>query len=293
MQIHWLITIVSEMKTYKEFLITTEPFAPEMVSSILWELNILGVNEDVNCIKVYATDPDLKETHVREALQRLKDEKMIFNYNVELNVYEDQNWNEEWEKTINVIEVSDKIIIKPTFREHTAKPGQLVITIDPKMSFGTGEHQTTKLCLLLIDKYIKPGMKMLDVGTGTAVLPIAAVKLGASYALGIDNDEWCLDNGLENCQLNYTGDKVEIRTGEIKDVSDKDFDLITANIQKNILLDIAADILLRLKNKGVLILSGLLKEDEEDVKSAYSSLGLEFIETQTMEAWIALVFNRP
>lgn len=285
--------IVSEMKTYKEFLITSEPFAPEMMSSVLWELNILGINEDVNCLKVFAVDPELKESHVRSALQRLQDEKMIFNFNVELNVYEDQNWNEEWEKTINVIEVSDKIIIKPTFRQHEAKPGQLILTIDPKMSFGTGEHQTTRLCLLLIDKYIKPGVKMLDVGTGTAVLPIAAVKLGASHAIGIDNDEWCLDNGNENCQLNNVTESVDIRTGEIKDVTDMDFDLVVANIQKNVLLDIAFDIFVRIKPGGILILSGLLKEDEEDIKTAYSSLGLVFKETRVMEAWIALVFDRP
>lgn len=280
------------MKTYKEYLITAEPFIPEILSSILWELNITGINEDVDCIKIFTTDPDLKEEDVRGALDKLKKENMLRSYNVETNVHEDKNWNEEWEKNINVIEVSDKIVIKPTFREYQEKPGQLILTIDPKMSFGTGEHQTTKLCLLMVDKYIKPNMRMLDVGTGTAVLAIAAVKLGASEALAIDNDEWCYDNGVENCALNNAGDKVEIRTSVIEDIPENAFDLVTANIQKNILLTIVKEIYSRMKEGGILILSGLLIEDEEDIKKSYTDIGFKFLETQTMDVWISVVFSK-
>ena len=146
------------MKYYKEFIVTTEPFLSDLVSGALWELEITGVNEEVNCIKVFADGGSpLNADDLSSELKKLVDQKMLRSFNVEENLLEDKNWNEEWEKNTNVIEVSDKIAVKPTFRDFEPKPGQLVITIDPKMSFGTGEHQTTKLILLLLEKYVRGG----------------------------------------------------------------------------------------------------------------------------------------
>jgi ribosomal protein L11 methyltransferase len=213
---------------------------------------------------------------------------MIFNFSVEENLIEDKNWNEEWEKSVRVIEVSDKLVIKPTFKDYQAKPGQIIIIIDPKMSFGTGEHQTTKLVLQFLEKNVKNGIRVLDVGSGTGVLAIAAVKLGAESAIAIDNDEWCYDNGRENCRLNSVDKEVDVKLGEIKDIAGNNFDLITANIQKNILLDIAEEIKNRLKPGGLLILSGLLYNDEEDIVKKYSSLNFEMLEKKSLDEWMAV-----
>jgi ribosomal protein L11 methyltransferase len=280
------------MKKYKEFLITAEPFNAEILSGILWEFNITGINEDVNCLKVFSDDLTLSPEELKTGLQKLKDEKLIRNFTIEENILEQRNWNEEWEQSINVIEVSDKIVIKPTFRDYNEKPGQIVLTIDPKMSFGTGEHQTTKLILTLLEKYTSHGAQILDLGSGTGVLAICALKLGAAHAIAIDIDEWCLDNAIENSELNKVRDLIDIRQGEIKDISESEFDLILANIQKNILLEIASEIFSRVKTGGTVILSGLLTEDEDDIKAAYSGLGLRFIETKTLDPWIAMVFTR-
>ena len=279
------------MKFYKEYTVTAEPFIPEILSSILWELEITGINEEVNCLKVFASENSGIDTEkVSELLKRLVREKMIFNFNVEENLVEDKNWNEEWEKSIKVTEVSNKIIIKPTFREYKAKPGQIVITIDPKMSIGTGEHQTTKLVLWSLEDKVEKGIKVLDVGSGTSILAIACAKLGASKVIAVDNDEWCYSNGKENCELNMVSEKVDVRLGEIKDVDEKDFDLITANIQKNILMDIAGEIKKRIKKGGKLILSGLLFTDENDILSKYTSLGFKLEEEKSLDEWIALAF---
>ncbi len=280
------------MKFYKEFTITAEPFNQEIISSLLWELEITGINEEVNCLKVFALEnSNVSTDEISELLNRLVREKMIFKFRIEENLLEEKNWNEEWEKSVNVIEVSDKIIIKPTFREYKANPGQIVITIDPKMSFGTGEHQTTKLMLRFLEKKVKKGMKVLDVGSGTSVLSIASIKLGAANIIAIDNDEWCYSNGKENCELNSVNEKVDIRLGEIKDVDEKNFDLITANIQKNILLDIAGKIKDRIKKGGILILSGLLFSDENDIIEKYSHLGFKLIEKKSLDEWIALLMK--
>ena len=282
------------MKFYKEFTITAEPFNPEIISSLMWELEITGINEEVNCLKVFASENSpINTQEISNLLKRLVGEKMLFSFNIEENLLEEKNWNEEWEKSIKITEVSDRIIIKPTFREYKAKPDQIVITIDPKMSFGTGEHQTTKLVLQFLEENVEKDMKVLDVGSGTSILAIASVKLGAANVIAIDNDEWCYLNGKENCELNSVTEDVDVRLGEIKDVAEKNFDLVTANIQKNIIIDIAEEIRDRIKKRGILILSGLLLTDENDILKKYTALGFEFKEKKSLDEWIALSFIMP
>jgi ribosomal protein L11 methyltransferase len=280
------------MKKYKEFLITAEPFNSELISGVLWESNISGINEEVNCIKVFTDDLSLSLEELKKRLQNLKNENLLFSFTIEENIYENKNWNEEWEHSINIIEVSDKIVIKPTFRNYIAKPGQIVLIIDPKMSFGTGEHQTTQLVLILLEKYVSSGARVLDVGSGSGILAIASLKLGAQHATAIDIDDWCYNNAIENSKLNNVDDAIDVIQGEITDIKVTDFDLILANIQKNILLDIAPEIYSRLKPGGIIILSGLLDYDEADIQNDFSALGLSFLETKTMDSWIALVFQK-
>src|SRR3990172_5350616 len=278
-------------KTYKEFHIRTNPFIPEIISGLLWELSISGLTEESDFIKVFSPEHNLFKKEIETLLKRLVDEKVIDEFSVEEYELENKNWNEEWEKNLNIIKVTDRILIKPSYKEYISSSNEIVITIDPKMSFGTGEHQTTKLMLKLIENYVKPGMKILDVGSGTAVLSIASVKLGAYRAVAIDNDELCFENGIENCRINNVQHKVEIKTGEIKEISGNEFDIILANIQKNILLDIAHDLKSKLKKNGLLILSGLLVEDEADMVDYYGRLNFTFIEKESMDEWIAIVFK--
>lgn len=280
------------MKKYKDFLVTAEPFNSELLSSALWELDIDGLFEDVNCLHIYASEKSsISLDDVNRELDKLKNQNMIFNFSVEENIVADKNWNEEWEKSINVINVTDRITIKPTFREYNAGANEIVIIIDPKMSFGTGEHQTTKLMLTMLEKYAVRGQKVLDVGSGTGVLAIAAIMLGAQSAVAVDNDEWCLMNGKENAALNNVENKVETRLGVIDDVAENDFDIIVANIQKNILLEISDAIKKRINAGGFILLSGLLEQDEPDILNAYSGSGISFIEKLQMDDWIALAFK--
>ncbi len=281
------------MKKYKEYIITADPFNPEILNSILWELDITGTNEDVNCLRVFADmESNMNLQRISEQLQKLKQEGLLRNFNVEESVLEEKNWNEEWEKSLNVIKVSDKIVIKPSFKDYDREADEIVITIDPKMSFGTGEHQTTKLVLRLLEKYIKPEISVLDAGTGSGILSIAAIKLGAEKALAFDTDEWCYENAQENCLLNNVSDQIEIKIGDIKIVPYEVYDLILANIQKNILMELPAEFSSRLKNKGIILLSGLLVGDEQDILEEYKSKGFIHLETIQMDEWIALSLSK-
>ncbi len=281
------------MKYYKEFLVSAEPFIPEILSSVLWELDIQGINEEVGCLKLFASEESsVTVDAINLLLDRLKAEKMISNSKVEEYLCELKNWNEEWEKSLPVIHIDDKIIIKPTFREYEAREGEIVIEIDPKMSFGTGDHQTTKLVLQLMQKYIKPGDKVLDAGSGTAVLSIAAAKLGATNVTAFDIDEWSCLNGKENIELNNVAGIVKLYQCEINLIEEKYFNLILANIQKNILIAMAGEIEKRIKKNGVLILSGLLIPDEQEIIAVYSLLGFSRLETKGMDEWIAVVLRK-
>lgn len=279
-------------KSYKEFLITAEPLNVEVLSSVLWELNIDGISEEINCIKVFTQDQSITEDIIKNSLEELKKNNLIHNYEVQENVIYEKNWNEEWEKSREVIHITDRIAVKPTFKDYKPKQSEIVITLDPKMSFGTGEHATTKICIKFLEKYVQSNFRVLDIGSGTAILGIVAAKLAASNVIAFDIDEWSLSNGKENIKLNNVEDIVDVRLCELKDIAEKDFDLIVANIQRNVLLELASEINERLHSGGILILSGLLENDRQIITEKYSELALKEIDYMQIDEWIGIVFRK-
>ncbi len=281
------------MKNYKQYRITFRPINIELVSGLLWQLDLDGINETDDGLLVFADESkNIGRDEIEKILTQMVIDDMINEFTIGEEVLEDKNWNEEYEKRVRVIEVSDRLVIKPSFKDYTPKHDQLIITIDPKMSFGTGEHATTKMVLQLIEKHISKGVKVLDVGSGTGVLGIAAVMLGAESALGIDNDEWCLLNGSENVKANNLEGKVEIRLSEAAQIEESNFDLIVANINRHILLDISTVLESKLAHDGKLILSGLLHTDKNEIINEYTSLNLKLLESTQTDEWCALVLTK-
>lgn len=281
------------MKKYKQFNIYTTPYNPEILSGFLWDLEIGGFVDNDTYGTIYASEVDSVDAlKIEDVLKNMLELGEIETYNIEISEFEEKNWNEEWEKNLNIIKVTDNIVIKPSTKEYIKQKDELVITIDPKMSFGTGEHETTRIVLSLLEKHITGKNRVLDVGSGTAVLAIAAVKLGASYAVALDNDEWCYINGNENTFLNNVKEKVKVVMGELKDLDEDNFDLILANINKPILLDIKDLIVKKLAKGGTLILSGLLIIDDDDITKAYTNLNLAVAEKTSMNEWMGIVFKK-
>ncbi|MBX3009217.1 MAG: 50S ribosomal protein L11 methyltransferase [Melioribacteraceae bacterium] len=280
------------MKTFREIKIIIDPSKIEMVSGLLWQADISGIVENDNGVSVFIEEAkSVSIEEIKNILDRAVNEDIINSYSLDEKSFEDKNWNEEYEKKVRVIEVTDKLVIKPSFKEYSPRPGQVIIEIDPKMSFGTGEHATTRLILKLLEKNVIPNSRVLDVGTGTGVLAIASVLLGASTALAIDNDEWCKLNGDENVAANNLQDKVEVRLAEIGSIEETEFDLILANINRHILLEIADLIKEKIKKTGVLILSGLLISDVDDILDCYLPKNFQLLEKMEEDEWCALVFT--
>jgi len=286
------------MKTYFELSIKIYPYVDdEYITTKLWELEPEGVyeNDIKQSFDLYFPDkPNLDK--VIYLLNELKTQNFIAGFEYTLSELEEKNWNEEWEKNLRVIEISDKLVVKPSNKEYSPKDGQIVLIIDPKMSFGTGEHATTQMMLKLIEKYINPNDKVIDVGTGTGILAIAAIKLDANFAVAIDNDEWVYENILENLQNNsIENGKIQVLIGTSDIVKDTDFDMIIANIQKNVLLEIAEDFKNKVKdtkNTSKVLLSGILREDENDIINHYKTFGFNHIETIYQDEWCAIVLNK-
>jgi ribosomal protein L11 methyltransferase len=200
------------------------------------------------------------------------------------------NWNEEWEKNYDPIEVDQLVYVRASF--HAPKSGfRYEIVINPKMSFGTGHHATTFQLLSMQGKIDHQGKRVLDVGSGTGILAIMAQLLGAKQVEAFDIDSWCVDNGNENFDLN--GVSTRMGLGTIREVNPQGpYELILANINKNVLLDELAIYAGLLTSQGLLLLSGFYSEDIEDLVQAASAQGLTLTMQTTKDNWAALCLQK-
>jgi ribosomal protein L11 methyltransferase len=174
----------------------------------------------------------------------------------------DQNWNAAWERTAGVVDATPRMVIKPSWKSLRKRDrGKIVLHIDPKMSFGTGHHETTRICLAALERSVEKGATVLDVGTGTGVLAIAAVRLGAATAVGLDHDPWCFDNATENVRRNRVQDRVRIILGGTEKIPDRRYDLVVANIDLPTITGTLRRIVRAVRPAGTLVLSGLLVSD--------------------------------
>jgi ribosomal protein L11 methyltransferase len=277
------------VRTFLQISVSAVKSQAEALLPSLIELGCTGFQEtDTHLIGYVELPPAPAEAaKLKEAFRSLL---RGISVNAELTFEEiaDRNWNEEWEKTVLPIEVGARIAIAPSWSDYRNDSGRIVLTIDPKMSFGTGYHETTRLMLLLIEKYVRSGMTVLDVGTGTGVLAIAAVKLGALRAVGTDTDEWAVDNALENVRLNGEESRVSIRPGSIPRELPSPLSMICANLTLNDLRTLLGNFRMLLTAGGLLLVSGLLSHDEEPIGSALAASGFTIVETARENEWLAI-----
>ncbi len=204
-----------------------------------------------------------------------------------------KNWNERWEKSIRIVEATSRIIIKPSWRKlRKQDKGKIVLHIDPKMAFGTGHHETTRLSMTLLEEYLHAGDTVLDFGCGTGILAISAVKLGAHSALAIDNDPWAIENVDENISRNRVGGCVTARLGDGTKLPRHSYDLIVANIDLPTIAATLKQLVKPLKSRGSLILSGLLVSDLTNFMNLISHQGIVPLEMVNENEWVAIALTK-
>lgn len=280
--------------TYYDIFITLEVTdeVRDILPALLNELGFEGFVEEPNGFHCYIKHdlftPDVKE-QVSGILSTVFQAPDALGDPAELA---DRNWNEEWEKTIRPIWITDTLVIAPTWSPVEEAPGRTVIVIDPKMSFGTGYHETTRLMLRMMQQHLPAHTTVLDVGTGTGVLAIAAVKLGADHAVGVDIDEWSADNGNENIERNGLKGRVDIRIGSLDVVHEATFDVILANIIRSTIIELLPAMLAKLAPEGMIFLSGLLADDRSIVESALTHNACSILGVIAENEWIGITARR-
>ena len=245
-------------------------------------------------IKAYFNEestPDELAVLIREKLKFISQFLEVGNGYTGYKMVDDEDWATAWKKHYKPFNISDSVVIKPSWEEYEQKAGEIIIEMDPGMAFGTGTHETTKLCSQLLEKYVKKGDTIIDVGCGTGILSIIAVKLGASHAEAIDIDDVAARVTKENCIINGVLNNITVKKGVLADLESQKADIVVANIIADVVISLTALMPSYLKKGGILLTSGIIKERKDDVIKAYTELGFEFINLLEMGEWVAIVFK--
>lgn len=217
---------------------------------------------------------------------------------IEISETEDADWVNNWKAFFKPFRIDDTIVIKPTWEKlDQVKDTDMIVEIDPGVAFGTGSHETTKLCILSIKKYLKPEMNLLDVGCGSGILSIVGAKLGAKKVTAVDIDPYAVKAAYENVQVNrIDSDKINILSGDLitdedlrKEVGFACYDMVVANILADIIIPLSAEIGLHMKPDGLFICSGIINTKKEDVKEVLMNNGFKILEINEMGDWISIV----
>lgn len=203
-------------------------------------------------------------------------------------VVADQNWNEQWEQTISAQQIGP-FFVKPTWSNEEPPEGTILLEIDPKMAFGTGYHETTRLMLEQLPHVISEKDAVLDAGTGTGILAIASVKLGAASVFGFDIDQWSITNATENIYLNEVQNQITIQKGSSEIIPDgSNFNVALANIERNTIVELLPYLYVSLKKQGHLLLSGLLQTDEQEMKKRLKAQHFSVQKVRSENEWISI-----
>ncbi|KQL48951.1 ribosomal protein L11 methyltransferase [Brevibacillus choshinensis] len=310
---------------WSEISIHTTAEATEAVSSILYEMGANGVViEDPEVLyrewdtpfgEIYQLSPDdfpaegvfvkaylpVDSSELFDVVEELKEQLTqlteygldIGNANIAVNDVHEDEWAHAWKKYYKPVHVTDRMTIKPVWEEYDPRHAdEVIIEMDPGMAFGTGTHPTTILCLRAVEKYVDQGDRLYDVGTGTAILSIAAIKLGAEHVLAMDLDEVAVRSAQANTELNGVHESITVRQNNLLDGVEEPVDIVVANILAEVIVRFTDDVYRVLKPEGVFIASGIIQAREADVKKALTDSGLVVVETIMIDDWVAIVSKK-
>ena len=200
-------------------------------------------------------------------------------------------WEEAWKAHFQPLRIG-RLVVRPTWQEVEAAEGDIVLTLDPGLAFGTGHHPTTRMCLEQLERRVEPGMRILDLGTGSGLLSQAALLLGAEWALALDTEADAIRASRRNLKAAGLSKQVRIVRGTLPHPEASGLDLTVANISAKVLVELAGDLVETLRPDGTLVASGVLEERGDEVRDAMLAAGFVELETQQTEDWLALCFRR-
>ncbi|MCP3940206.1 MAG: 50S ribosomal protein L11 methyltransferase [Desulfobacteraceae bacterium] len=287
--------------------------AEEMICEIFFSFNLKGVvcnipleepdegfgthtlsQPDQNSIVGYFPDIDSSDI-ILEKIRERSQELIHFGIQVkiEVEIVDEDDWADAWKTYFNVTRITDKIVIKPDWKDHDPSPDDIIIHLDPGMAFGTGTHPTTSMCIQMIEQFLVPGSNFLDVGTGSGILMIAAAKLGAKEMTGIDTDEVAVGISKANLDKNKVDPhSYQLVCTTLDKTPQNTYELVAANIIAQVIVDVMVDIEKRMAPDATAILSGIIQERRPDILAALEKAGLNIIHETNEDEWVALAVKR-
>lgn len=283
------------------------PLTEEEKKAMFVDIPLIDGEDDgtaiVSCFIDDSFNIDILKSNIIAELTRLQEFMPVGTMNITLSNTEDKDWINNWKQFFKPFRLEDNIVIKPTWEELTdAKPGDMVVEIDPGIAFGTGSHETTKLCIGQLKKYLQDGDTVFDVGSGSGILSIISSMLGAGFVHGMDIDEVAVRASIENAEVNNIGDdKLVFTCGNLlgsnsssmddalKINSGKQYDIIVANILADVIIPLSGVVKPLLKKDGYFITSGIINMKEEAVKEAILSNGFEIVDIVHMNDWVSII----
>lgn len=256
------------------------------------DINVLEHKGKVAVVKAYFAEEDNIEEilgYVNEKLVELKEMGIdLGEAKVEHEKMYEEDWANTWKQYYKPSKVGEKIVVKPIWEEYEEKEGELVVNLDPGMAFGTGTHETTRMCIQALEKYVKEESTVFDVGCGSGILAIAAAKLGAKLAVGVDLDPVAVESSIENVGYNNLNN-IEILHGNLVEVIDGKADIVVANILAEIICILTDDVKRVMKDGGVFITSGIIHDRFDMVCEKLEATGFEVIEKNRDGEWNCIV----
>ncbi len=300
-----------------ELTVQTHPEAVESVSELLNQHTTGGVaiEEPIELIdegqeyrvlagqpvKVHAYIPldgaeEQARQRIAEGLWHLSSLGPQFVGELETRIVNEEDWANAWKDYFHVTHIGERLVIRPSWREYTPKAHEIVLELDPGMAFGTGLHPTTRMCLEQVEHVTRPGMRVLDVGTGSGILALAAAKLGAASVYCLDNSSVAVESAAANAAANGLSDCITVTLGTLDEaqaahMTDR-FDLVLANIIARVIGSIAPQLAQTLATGGLLIASGIIEERRHEAEEPLLATGLKLVEQVMIDDWVTLVMSK-
>ncbi len=256
------------------------------------DINILEHGGKVAVVKGYFSVEDNIDDiigYVKEKLEEIKDMGIdIGEGKVEYIKVNEEDWANNWKKYYKPTKIGKHIVVKPIWEEYEENPSDIVVELDPGMAFGTGTHETTRMCVEALEENVKEHSTVFDIGTGSGILAIVAAKLKANHVVGVDLDPVAVDSAKENISFNKI-DNIEVLYGNLMDVVSGKADIVVANIIAEIIVVLAEDVKSFLRQGGIFITSGIIKERRTLVEEKLKEKGFEILEVKEQGEWLCII----
>ena len=270
---------------------------PEGQWDIIDEAIAQRIGDDVKVTGYYEVDEKLRDRlmTIESELSRIRELDLgmdLGKLETRTHSLAEEDWTESWKKAFKPFRLGAHMVVKPSWETVETAPGDHVIEIDPGMAFGTGTHETTGMCVELVEKYVRPGDTAIDIGTGTGILAITAAHMGAGKVLATDLDAVAVRVAAENVAANGFSDLIELRCGDLLDVVRESGDVVIANIIADVIIGLAAPVRARIVEGGIFICSGISVERRQDVQDALRAADYDVLDVLTEGEWCAMAARK-